>query len=366
MNEITIGFIGLGLIGGSIAKTIRRLLPEYVLLAFDIDKNNLKLALQEGIVDEIYSEITFEFSRCDFIFLCAPVLDNCENLLKLKPHLKPSCILTDVGSVKSDIHKKISQAGLDKMFIGGHPMAGSEKTGFQNASDHLIENVYYLLTPTASVSQTKIFVMQKLITSLDAIPLILSHTEHDKVTANISHLPHIIAASLVNFINESDTSHGTMKTVAAGGFKDITRIASSSPDMWQQICITNKTPILAALKGYIKYLNQVKKYLEVTSNEDLFELFDSAREYRNSFSSASTGPIKKAYELYCDIVDETGQIASLSGILAKNNISIKNIGIIHNREFEEGVLRIEFYEEHSTNHAIELLRKFNYTVYERN
>lgn len=365
MNEITIGFIGLGLIGGSIAKTIRRLLPEYVLLAFDIDQNNLKLAQEEGVINEAFSEIDSRFSRCDFIFLCAPVLDNCENLLKLKPHLKPSCILTDVGSVKSDIHKKISRAGLDKMFIGGHPMAGSEKTGYQNSSDHLIENVYYLLTPTASVSQTKISVMQKLISSLDSIPLVLSHTEHDKVTANISHLPHIIAASLVNFIKESDSNHGTMKTVAAGGFKDITRIASSSPYMWQQICIANKPPILAALKGYIKYLNQVKKYLEDSSDDGLYKLFDSAREYRNSFSSVAAGPIKKAYEVYCDIVDETGQIASLAGILAKNNISLKNIGIIHNREFEEGVLRLEFYDEQSTSDAIEYLRKFNYTVYER-
>ncbi|RDU23163.1 prephenate dehydrogenase [Anaerosacchariphilus polymeriproducens] len=365
MNEITIGFIGLGLIGGSIAKTIRRIIPEYRLLAYDIDTANLKLAQTEGVIDEIYCEINHEFSRCDFIFLCAPVSDNCENLLLLKPYLKPSCILTDVGSVKSDIHKKIMKTGQEKMFIGGHPMAGSEKIGYQNASAYLIENVYYLLTPSDSVSETKISVMIKLIASLGAIPLILSFSEHDKVTANISHLPHILASSLVNYIKESDNNLGIMKTVAAGGFKDITRIASSSPYMWQQICLSNKAPILTALKGYIKYLTQIKKELEQSSKDNLYDFFNSAREYRNSFSSASTGPIKKSYEVYCDIVDETGQIASLAGILAKNNISIKNIGIIHNREFEEGVLRIEFYNENATSRAIELLRKYHYTVYER-
>lgn len=365
MEEITLGFIGLGLIGGSIAKTIRRILPEYRIIAFDIDESILKQALNEGIIHEYYLEITAEFKGCDFIFLCAPVSDNCENLLKLKPYLKPSCILTDVGSVKTDIHTKISKVGLDKMFIGGHPMAGSEKNGYENASDHLIENVYYILTPTASVSQAKILAYQKFIASLDAIPIILDYEEHDKITANISHLPHVIAASLVNFIKESDTESGTMKTLAAGGFKDITRIASSSPIMWQQICLANKAPILSALKDYIRYLNLIKKQIELASKEDLYQLFNSAREYRNSFLSSSLGPIKKAYELYCDIIDETGQIATLASILAKNNISIKNIGIIHNREFEQGVLRIEFYDEHSTTYAIELLKKFSYTVYER-
>ena len=201
--------------------------------------------------------------------------------------------------------------------------------------------------------------------SLKALPMLLNYREHDYVTGAISHLPHIIASTLVNFVRGADTPEELMKHLAAGGFKDITRIASSSPVMWEHICLQNRENISDILKAYIDMLTKMKGLIDNSREQELYRWFDSGRNYRNSIPDASAGPIKKAYVIYCDIIDEAGGIAAIATILASNGINLKNIGIIHNREFEEGVLRIEFYDEASSRKAAGLLQKFRYIVYER-
>jgi prephenate dehydrogenase len=365
MNDSQVGFIGLGLIGGSIAKAIKAKYPQIKITAYDTNNSALSLAQNEGIVDRITPNVDDTFGDCDIIFLCAPVSLNVSYLTILKSFIKPTCIITDVGSVKTNIHEKIIELQLEENFIGGHPMAGSEKTGYENSIPHLIENAYYVLTPSSKVSADKITFYSDLVKELSAIPIILDYKEHDYVTGAISHLPHIIAASLVNLVQSKDSKDQIMKNIAAGGFKDITRIASSSPVMWEQICLTNKNNISALLNDYIKELTNVKQLIDASSGDALFHMFDDAREYRNSISNSSLGPIKKIYELYCDIIDEAGGIATIATILASNHISIKNIGIIHNREFIDGALRIEFYDEDSSTRAFCLLTKYRYTVFER-
>jgi prephenate dehydrogenase len=157
-----------------------------------------------------------------------------------------------------------------------------------------------------------------------------------------------------------------MRSLAAGGFKDITRIASSSPVMWQNICLTNAADIKIILDEYIHTLQIASDALAVGDGDYLYRMFDTAGEYRSSIPNKSIGLMKKLFEVYLDITDETGAIATIATLLASNQISIKNIGIIHNREFEEGVLRIEFYEEEAQLKAISLLSRYNYRIYERN
>jgi prephenate dehydrogenase len=365
MTDSQVGFIGLGLIGGSIAKAIKSKYPQINITAYDTNADALTLANKEGIVDRIATSVDGTFGNCDYIFLCAPVSLNVTYLSALKTIIKSDCILSDVGSVKANIHEQIIELGLEGNFIGGHPMAGSEKTGYKNSVSHLIENAYYVLTPASKVSEDKILRYSNLVKELGAITIVLDYKEHDYVTGAISHLPHIIAASLVNLVQKKDSKEQIMKNIAAGGFKDITRIASSSPVMWQQICLTNKENISSLLHDYINELRKVKELIDASSSDAIYQMFDDAREYRNSISNSSLGPIKKINELYCDIIDETGGIATIATILATNHISIKNIGIIHNREFIEGALRIEFYDEESSTRALSLLRKYRYTVYER-
>ena len=360
-----IGFIGLGLIGGSIAKAIRQYYPEYEIVAFDKNKETLALATQESIIDVAATTIDDNFNHCNYIFLCTPVSFNTAYLKQLTNYLHEDCILTDVGSVKSSIHKEVEALGIEEYFIGGHPMAGSEKSGFINSKAMLIENAYYVLTPTRKVSQEKTDAYVKFVESLRSIPIILDYKEHDYATGTISHLPHIIASTLVNFVRDTDTKNELMKNLAAGGFKDITRIASSSPTMWQHICLKNKENISHILGEYIHSLEKAKMLIDQEDEHALYNMFDSSRNYRNSIPDVSAGPIKKTFAVYCDIIDEAGGIAAIATILASNNLNIKNIGIVNNREFEEGVLRIEFYDEGSSKKAAELLQKFRYIVYER-
>lgn len=364
MTVKKIGFIGLGLIGGSIAKAIRQYYPDYEILAFDKNKETLALAVQEGTIHVSCSSIDDNFRDCAYIFLCAPIAYNTAYLSQLKPLISADCILTDVGSVKTSIHEEVAALGMEANFIGGHPMAGSEKSGFVNAKAHLIENAYYILTPSVSVSEEKINAYREFVESLRALPLVLDYRQHDHATGTISHLPHIIAACLVNFVRDTDTKDELMKHLAAGGFKDITRIASSSPIMWQQICLKNKENISQVLGEYIEVLKQAKEAVDNSAEKELYSMFESSKDYRDSMPNSSAGPIKKQFALYCDIIDEAGGIATIATILASNMVNIKNIGIIHNREFEEGVLRIEFYDEMSSVKAAELLKKYRYIVYE--
>ena len=361
----TIGFIGLGLIGGSIAKAIRKFHPDYHILAYARHKETLAAALNSGVIDGVLEKEDERYKTCDYIFLCAPVEYNIEYLKYLKTVISDSCIITDAGSVKGPIHEAVEKLEMDHCFIGGHPMAGSDRIGFINSKAVLLENAYYILTPTDSVPENKVTDYKNLVQQLGAIPMILEPAQHDYVTAAVSHLPHIIAASLVNLVRDKDSADGLMKMIAAGGFKDITRIASSSAAVWQQICLTNTENISTLLSSYIASLQGIQQELNAKSGDDLYELFDSARIYRDSFINTASGPLKSSYAITIDIADEPGEIAAVATILALKNISIKNIGIVHNREYEGGILRIEFYQEEAIERSTKILCEKGYSLHNR-
>ncbi len=366
MSMNTFGFIGLGLIGGSLAKSLKRTRPDCRILAYTRTRATTQQALAQQVIDQICeSPEDPAFSACDCIFLCAPVGSNIEALRLLKNVAAEHCILTDVGSVKTDIHKAATEFGLNGRFIGGHPMTGSEKSGFANANAHLFENSYYIITPSEGSDPKQIEAYRALAAELGALPVILDYQQHDFVTAAVSHLPHLIAASLVNTVHDLDSKEEIMKMIAAGGFKDITRIASSSPEMWEHICIANRENISEVMDTFICLLSEAREQMRAGNGHAIYRTFERSRDYRDSFSSSSLGTIKKLYTIYCDIVDESGAIATIATTLAVNGISIKNIGIVHNREFEEGVLRIEFYEEEPSLRAAEILRQHRYQVWVR-
>ena len=361
----TIGFIGLGLIGGSIAKAIRKYHEDYRLLAYDQDRETLAAAVSSNMIDAVCEEHDERFRSCDYIFLCAPVEFNVKYLEYFKDNIGPDTILTDVGSVKGIIHKEVERLGMESRFIGGHPMAGSEKTGFEASSDRLIENAYYIITPGGEVALERLTDFTEMISSLGAIPMVLTSEEHDFITAGVSHLPHIIASALVNLVNMLDSDQEYMKTIAAGGFRDITRIASSSPVMWEQICENNSSNIKTLLTSMIHDLQEVIDQLDKENGAYVNEYFKEAGDYRNSVPDHSIGLFDKVHKLYVHIPDQPGTIATVTSLLAFNNISLKNIGIIYNREFEEGVLEIVLYDEESCQKGAQVLEERNYIVHIR-
>ena len=291
-----IGFIGLGLIGGSIAKIIKEKYPETEMIAIASRESTIQAAYADGIITNDTMLDLEAFADCDLLFLCGPVRVNVDYLTRLANILPAHCIITDVGSVKGDITKAVADLGLTSRFIGGHPMAGSEAIGYDHSSPYLLENAYYILTVTDDFSSERLADFSAFITSLGALTLIMSPEKHDFATACISHLPHVIAASLVNFVAENDFVDETMKTIAAGGFRDITRIASSSPVMWQHICATNRDEILKAAALYQKSLQDFITSITDQKDDAVIRLFSSAKDYRDDLPLKKQGVLPSSYE----------------------------------------------------------------------
>lgn len=282
------GFIGLGLIGGSVARCIRRELPDARISAYNYYETKKHPRLEKALADGVLTDITTDISRVsdwDVIFLCAPVRTNVAYLTRLKPYLKANCILTDVGSVKGEIYDAIRNEGLDHCFIGGHPMAGTEHIGYEYSFAELLRDCYYILTPTDSVPKESIAWMQEFVRSVTHSRCVtIDVNEHDEATAGISHAPHVISAALVNAVRARDDK-GMYRLLAAGGFRDITRISSSSPEMWKSICLANRDAILAFLQEYRNILGTMEQAIREGNEEDIEHFFATAKEYRDQLFS---------------------------------------------------------------------------------
>lgn len=364
MKTKTIGFVGLGLIGGSLAKAIRRVYPDMTLIAFNRSRNSLVAAMEDGTLNQAFDRVGEAFRACDMIFLCAPVEVNVSCLKQLRAIVTEDCILTDVGSVKSVIHEAVEELGFAGQFIGGHPMAGSERSGYQNASDRLLEHAWYVLTPAEGVPESMLAEYRELVEGIGSNPVIMDPKEHDRVTAAISHLPHVIAYTLVNQVRRTEGPHGMMRQLAAGGFKDITRIASSSPDMWQQICEENREALTDALALYRESLLEMEQAVRNGDGEFLHREYEEAKEYRDALPHAALAGLPRSCVLSVDLDDEPGEVGLVLTILGSARINIQNLELLYNRESQDGVLKIYLQDEEAVKKGKALLERRNYTVYD--
>lgn len=357
------GFIGLGLIGGSIAKALKKQDPKCRIYAYNRRQSNIAPALAEGVLDMILdSPYSDRLSECDIVFLCAPVETNISYMERISGLLKEGAILTDVGSTKTAVCEYAKKKGL-RNFIGGHPMAGSDKTGYSAACDYLFSNAYYIITPVFE-DPGMADKLKMVAEAVHAIPVILDPETHDRAVAAVSHLPHVIASVLVNLVSQEDNPEATMRMLAAGGFRDTTRIAASSPEMWDQICATNAGPLSLMLDRFIEELTHVSRKLKGDTKEELsiLRMFSDARDYRSTMNMKNIGSLIPDHSFSVDIADEVGAISTISVILASKGISIKNIGINNARDHGEGALRITFYEEEAMVRAYETLKRYQYDL----
>ena len=277
-----IGFVSLGLIGGSVAMALRENYPEARIVAYNRSKEPLDAALSDGVIDTGVQEIDDSFSGCDYIFLCAPVETNISFIPRLLPYITEDTVLTDVGSTKGNIHEAMKRLAPDVHFIGGHPMAGKEKSSYFNASGELIDGCYYFLTPSEAATDEEVSDFEKLISSLGCHPITVQPDRHDFIVGAISHVPHMAAYSLVKLVQDEDTPEEYMRVTAAGGFRDITRVASSDPTMWEEICIANRDNITKLMDIYIDKLREVREHIAAGEGEALYDIFKGAKEYRDS------------------------------------------------------------------------------------
>lgn len=355
--------IGLGLIGGSLAKAMHDKLGMHGITAVDSDSSSLELALEEGVIGTGLAYPDDSVYDSDIIFICTPVRQIIEYIDELAPRVKGSCIITDAGSTKGIITSHVGKLPHPLCFIGGHPMAGTEKSGYVNSMPHLFENAYYILTPARGASQESVRTLSSLLEAIGAIPVVMTPEEHDLAVAGISHLPHVVAAALVNTVKDIDNDTGRLQTLTAGGFRDITRIASSNPGMWENIALSNKSRLLDVLKQMEQKLSDFVGYLENCSSGDIYDFFDSARQFRDSISDYGQGLLPRFCRIVVDVPDRPGIIGEIATILGRHNINIKNINVANSRESEQGCLVITLSDMESVNIAFDLLTESGYKIF---
>lgn len=360
INRISI--IGIGLIGGSLAKAFRQRTGIRDITAVGRNQKILDRAVADGTITRGFTVLNEHVYNSDIIFICTPVRAAVNYLIELSGRVQPRCIVTDVASTKGEISAAASSLTDHLRFIGGHPMAGSEKAGYGSSYAHLFENAYYILTPGDNCEQSDLQTMKALIRAIGAIPVELGYREHDLITAIISHIPHIAAAALVNLAGKSE-SWEVMKMLAAGGFKDMTRIASSDPEMWESIIMSNREQVLSALSGYEDILSELRRAVDSGNTAQVVEFFRSAGKYRSDIRDGGKGLIEPIFELDVDIMDKPGAIGKVSTLLGNNLVNIKNMNVVNSRENFQGCLRISLSDSENLKKAFKLLKDSGYGVF---
>lgn len=276
--------IGVGLIGGSLALALKKagMVKHVTGLGRGID--NLKKAKQLGVIDSYETDYAKAVSHADMVFIAVPIGAMNQVFENIKPHLKSHAIVTDGGSAKHTVVESATEKLGHKVnqFVPGHPIAGTEKSGAEAAFDSLYENRRVVLTPLEENSAEDINKVRKMWESAGADVDEMGARHHDLVLAGTSHLPHVLAFALVDCLNKLDDVDEIFK-YAAGGFRDFTRIASSDPVMWRDICLNNSDAILAMMKSYQNQMDEMKLALESSDADSLMRMFSDAKKARDKF-----------------------------------------------------------------------------------
>lgn len=286
-KHITI--IGLGLIGGSLGLALKDAYgDEIVITGIDKDTNTMSEAALSGAVDKIAGSLAEGVSRAEIIYLCTPVLQIVSIVKQILPFLKPGTIITDVGSTKKYIWEALKELIPKEItYIGGHPMTGREKSGFAAADKDLFRNKWYIVILNKTVSEKEIHEVCMLAEATGAMVTVMDAEIHDRCAAVISHVPHVTAAAMVNLLDLYPEKDESLK-LAAGGFRDTTRIASSNADMWADICITNPKAIAESLRNLQGLLGEIIEAIESSDREFIHDFFAAAKHKRDKLLPAVT------------------------------------------------------------------------------
>ncbi|OGP12928.1 MAG: prephenate dehydrogenase [Deltaproteobacteria bacterium GWA2_47_9] len=275
--------IGVGLIGGSLAMALRKkgMVGEIVGVGRSIP--NLELAAKLDVIDKFTTDPAAGAIGADLVVIATPVASMAEMMKKIAPYLKEGAIVTDVGSVKGAITREakgLLPTGVH--FVGGHPIAGTEESGVCAAFPALFEKHRCILTPTVKTDKEALNKIKEIWEAAGSEVILMDAEKHDSILAAVSHLPHVIAYSLVNTVDDVKDFEESILKYSAGGFRDFTRIASSSPEMWRDICLLNREAVIDMITRFEKSLSRLKRYIKESDGHEIFKEFDKSKKARDS------------------------------------------------------------------------------------
>jgi prephenate dehydrogenase len=315
---------GLGLIGGSIALALHE--RGWFVSGEDHDPDRSAQALAAGVVDAVGLDPSAAIT-----FVATPVLAVAD--LAKRALAETSGVVTDVGSVKGSIAAAIA----DPRFVGGHPMAGSELEGLDGADATMFHGAVWVLTPAATTADTTFATVAAIVAEMGADVVALPPERHDQVVAVISHVPHLTAATLMGLASDRAEEHAALLRLAAGGFRDMTRIASGHPAIWLDICAENRTAILSALDGLIEGLGSMREVVAADDRVELHSRLQHAREARTNLPGRVTQPSELG-EFRIPIPDRTGAAAEVFTLAAELGVNIASFEVVHSVEGNRGVV----------------------------
>lgn len=339
---MNITIIGLGVIGGSLGLAIRQSVPGAVVTGFD-DEERTGSALKREAVHYGATSLAASVHDADIIFLCTPVT----TIIRLMPAVaagcKKSAIITDVGSTKGEIVRAAKKAfRANGTFIGGHPMAGSEGKGIEYADPLLFQNATYVLCAEKKQAGS-LSALTDVLRAIGARILFLSAKEHDTIAAAISHLPQLVAVAMMTMVAGKSRRKSGYLQLAAGGFRDITRIASSPYGMWRDILSTNAVEIRRIIREFAALLLRYEQDLRSgPASRSFSKRFTSAKTMRDAIPKNSKGFLHPLFELYVSADDTPGVLAGMTGALFKAHINIKDIELLKIRDGRGGTFRLSF------------------------
>lgn len=366
MKPQRVCILGIGLIGGSLGMALTRHGGELEVRGWDVSETTRQEAMARGAVQIAPGQLNEAVEGADLVIVATPIRSVLPVLRQALPALKPGMVVTDVASTKGELAEAIGRIlppGVE--YIGGHPMAGTEGSGIAAADPFLFENAVYILTPTRTTGQRAMAMLEGLLQLIGAHPLVLGVEEHDRMVAAVSHLPHLAAVSLANAAGNAETKLPGTLSLAAGGFRDSTRIAMSSPELWAEIVFSNKTQVLAMLDDYLEELKKLRGIIRDDCEEEFRSYFRRGDEVRRQVPQKNKGFIHLLYEMVVQIQDRPGAIAGVINLLADAAINIKDIEILRVREGEAGTLRLAVEDEASLSLAKEILTKRGYRVFSK-
>jgi prephenate dehydrogenase len=348
----TVVLAGVGLIGGSIGLGLhQRFLAERV-VGLDPDPAALDAARGLGVIDEARLASGPWLAEADLVVLATPVRTLERLAHELLPHLRRDAVITDVGSVKAPL-----VAGLRGVrFVGGHPMAGSERGGVLHADAALLENAVWVLTPTPDTDPQALRLVTSVVEGLGARPIEVDPALHDRLVATISHLPYLAAVALTRAVGEAE-ERDELALLAAGGFRDLTRVASGSPRMSRDMVVANKDALRTALFTFRAQLDAVAALLD--DPEALLEVAEGAKRVRDSLPIVRRSLLPARYEVVIAVPDRPGELMRITRALGEADVNIKDIEVLGVRE-AGGAVRLAFAEHDALLRGTEALRAAGY------